>query len=120
MIYLEFLTLNEYAPSSLYKIFSCIKMLLLVLHDIDADKYLLCKKWLNNNSIGYQPKQAPIFTKSEVHEYINIDDPTLIKRQIAAGFTWYGRLRKKEAAFIIHSKISLMYKSMCSITLSLI
>lgn len=113
IVYLDHLRSTQ-APSTLYKIWSCLKCCLLAFHRIKANEFKLVKSWLKNNSTNYTADQSPIFTKEEIWRFLQIQDPLLLKYQVAAAFMYYGGLRRGEAYPLCHKDIQLLYdESMC-------
>ena len=114
IVYFDELNQSGFKPSTLYKISSAIKSILNALLRMNIDEYSLLKKWLFNNSTNYHPHQAPIFTKEEIHQFLEIQDPKLLKFQVATALMWFGGLRRAEGASLEHQNVTMLKsESMC-------
>ena len=108
IVYIQHLRDNGSKPSTMFKIWSAIKSCLNVFDGIDCSEFKLITKCLLNNSNGFHSKQAAIFTKKEIMDFIYEQNRAILKHQVAASLMYFGGLRRAEAAHLEHKDIKIL------------
>lgn len=70
LVYMNNLSEN-YAPPTLYTIFSQLKATINSIHFIDCGKYSRVTHFLRKQNVGYESKVSAVFTKENIVEFLN-------------------------------------------------
>lgn len=65
---------KHYAPSTLWSMYSMLKSKLIANHNIDIARYSRLIAFLKRKNVGFEPKQASVFTPEEIKKFL-LDAP---------------------------------------------
>lgn len=96
MAYLSELS-NVYKPSSLWCIYSKLKLMIKVKQGVDVSKFFLLTEFMKKNSVGDEAKKSLVLERRRIEEFIlNAPDKTYLLAKVVAVFGMFGACRREE------------------------
>ena len=100
---------SQYAPTTLWNVYSCLRLMLLLQKNIDLKSYPLLTDYLWKNKSDHQKKKATIFTKDQIYQFlIEILTKEYLMKKLILLIAINGALRRSELRALQFEDISLV------------